>query len=222
MSSLASTKINTLDYGIISMVVYVILFSYAYANSYYRKKILSFDFTNHKKSFTLEQAIFKSEKVFVLIALSVYAGLLIAIFYEQNFQCQGVLGVITILFPVFFVILLLLFLYAGGKRVSYVHRVYAIAVFTGGTILSFMLLKLYRDQFDSNDLTELAVCAYSLLGLVVIISIMYFVRYWFRLKGVFIDILSVFQILHLLMFGITMVVLSSYGKLPGCVPLSSS
>ena len=77
-------KSSTPDLGITAVIIYSMIFIYAYMNSYYKRN-LGFSIIDPNKSFTITHAMFNSEKIGVSVFLALYVATTMYILYKQKF-----------------------------------------------------------------------------------------------------------------------------------------
>ena len=216
---------NTSDLGITSVIIYSMIFLYAYMNAYYKKNSkLGLSIIPGKEGFTITDAMFHSEKVGVSVLLALFISTTLYILYKQNFH-KHILGIINMIIIVSFSVILVGFMYIGTNQV-FMHTAMAAAMFIGGQMFAFCALTLYSESYPDDNIEEMSTNVYALTALfVLIIFLIGLGGYWVynsnnkkklrkSMSSRFLwDITAIVELLHIGFFGVLLYIISIYPAL---------
>lgn len=218
--------VETSDLGITSLVLYCVIFSYAYINAFYKQGgTLGFSIVDQKKAFTVSHAMYNSEKIGVVVAVVLFLGVTVFMLIKQNFQ-KYLMGILVIAITLSFGLILGGFMFINSDNMATLHTLMGGAMFIGGQLFSFLVLILYENAYPDEDISEITTLVYSLtvffillMGLLGITTYISYNRkkksknYPMSLRFGW-DLMGVTQLIHMVLFGILIYTIGTYPPLP--------
>lgn len=197
--------------GIVSTIVYLLIFMYAYATAAKTGKI-TLNLKDHY-GITLSEAMEHSERIGTTILIVIYSGLHIGLMIEKGFLFGNNPGKISIVATNFALLLgmLLLFLIPVSKKNKVqagIHFLVAGFIIIFIVYSSFMITELYRSELEENEFTEsmLGLSLVSLISAILIIGIIVckflFGGNYRKLYEILFTIVGILEIILILAFGV--------------------
>jgi hypothetical protein len=225
-------KNNTAGLGIAITIAFLVNLIYSLVVSISKDKMGSAVLTNGKKSLTISQAIFYSNKGVAFFSGLLFGALTLYMLYRKNFfEIEfNRLFVIVVLFsiPIFFIV----FTFVGPN--NFYHFPLAAVVFSSATIIWYFIKLLYEKYFidENNDLNNFVSFVYLILGSEIFLLIVIFINFYLRYrKGkkvpniityLFDDLLALGEYIHLFLFCVLLYYFSTFVALPTLDPPNSS
>jgi hypothetical protein len=221
------SEVETSDLGITSLVLYIVIFSYAYINAFYKQGgTLGFSIVDQKKAFTVSHAMYNSEKIGVIISVILFLAVTILILVKQNFH-KYLMGNIVLAITIGFGIILGGFMFIDSTKMVFLHSMMGAAMFIGGQTFSFLVMMLYDNAYPNEDISEITTVVYGLtvffIILMILLALTAYITYNRRNKKSkkfpitlrFIwDLMGVTELIHLGLFGTLIYIISIYPPLP--------